>query len=269
MPIVEKLHDFPTRERVMIGQGWEDKTAWDYIQERDKKLLGDIITNKEEQRRWSRAIFLAGGLPYIWDRAEDFRKVMYDALELRRGDKVLIFGEMLDACGFLEEVKKRLDGEGEVHAHEMAEMGRGLVTATGGKGPGVRGPAQWQYAFTEKYANEYFDAVFVPQGAHHNLDWAITSRDVARVLKKGRRVVMGEAAIGLSPDFVAAVHSDVHLEALWKKIRVGMGSSPETVWEFTQPSPEDLEKAFNSSGLYTEMHSFVWKGMILFHARKM
>ena len=191
-------------------------------------------------------------------------------MELRKGDRVLIFGEMLDACGFLEEVKKRLDGEGEVHAHEMAELGRGLVTAAGGEGPGpgVGGLARWQYAFTEKYPDEYFDVVFVPQGSHHNLDWAVTSRDVARVLKKGRRIVMGEAVIGLSPDFVAAVHSDVHLEMLWKKIRVGMGSTPREVWEFTQPSPEDLEKAFNSSGLYSEMHSFVWKGMLLFHARK-
>jgi len=258
MPIVEKLHDFPSREKVMIGRGWEDKTAWDYIQDRDRRLLGDIITNKEEQARWCKAIFLAGGLPYMWDRAEDFRKLMYDALELRKDDKVLVFGEMLDACGFLDEVKKRLNGDGEVHAHEMAEMGRGLVTGSG----------RWQYAFTEKYQNEYFDVVFVPQGSHHNLDWAITAKDVARVMKKGRRIVMGEAAVGLNPDFPAAAHSDIHLEALWTKIRAGMGRTPKGAWEFTQPSTEDLEKAFNSTGLYTDMHSFVWKGMILFHARK-
>ena len=41
------------------------RTPWDFIGEEERRLLGDVITSREEQTRWCKAMVF-GTLPYMW-----------------------------------------------------------------------------------------------------------------------------------------------------------------------------------------------------------
>ena len=232
--------------------GRKEKTPWDYIQDRDRKRLGSIIDDKDEQKRWGTAVFLAGTLPYIWDMAKDFKKLMYDALNLAKGDKVLIVGEALDTCGFVKEVRNRIGNEGEIVEFEIIEEGRNRLEA----GEVMK----WRYQYGARYSDEYFDAIFLPQGIHHAEDWPQAAKDFVRVLKKGKRLVAAEVTLG-SPEFLAAINSHVRIGAIFKKIQAAVG-----IKEWHHVCQTELEKAFAS--LLNAIHTFAWKGMLLFHGTK-
>jgi hypothetical protein len=42
-----------------------DPDPWDQIQPRDLERMGEIVADRKEQERWSRAVMLAGALPYM------------------------------------------------------------------------------------------------------------------------------------------------------------------------------------------------------------
>jgi hypothetical protein len=70
-----------------------DLDPWDMIQPRDLRRMGEIVGDRKEQVRWSRAVMLAGALPYMWrHKPAVMRAFMYDRLDLRKGDRVLILG---------------------------------------------------------------------------------------------------------------------------------------------------------------------------------
>ena len=257
MVVREYRNNFKWKETSMIGRGWRDKTAWDYATEREKALFGDFITNKEWQDRMSRAVFFVGGLPYMFDRAEHFRKLMYNALRLEKGNKVLIIGECLEACGFLDEVKKRLRGDGEIHAFDLMY---------GDKPPGTEEKRVFSYSgYINNFSEEYFDVIFFAQGVHHEENWEARAKEFIRILKKGGRIVFAEATVELNPDFYAAVQSDVHIEMVFKKLH-GREKPAEWPYLFYQPTPRDLKNWFEP---YLEnMQEFVWKGMMLVHGVK-
>ena len=80
---------------------------WDWMQPHDIARFGAVIGDPKEQERWCRAVML-GGLPYMWNKAGVVREMIYDKLALRAGDKVLVIGESLESCGFIDDINARI-----------------------------------------------------------------------------------------------------------------------------------------------------------------
>ena len=229
------------------------ENPWDYLQQRDVDHLGAVIQDHDEQRRWSRAMFLAGQLPWAWAQAKVVRRLMYEAMDLRPGDRVLCIGEGLDTCGFREEIAKRIGPEGTIEAYEIMDTARENLAA-GGNG-------QWDYRYTEAYEDNSFDLVTFPQGIHHAREWESVARDVVRVLKPGRPVVLCEARFG--PLYEQAIQSHILIEAVFLKIRQRLGYFEDELIDY---GPADLDRAF--AGLLEQIEVFEWKGFLLYHGRK-
>jgi hypothetical protein len=107
------------------GAARRPKTAWDYVQPRDVARFGSEILDPRLQVQWGRAMFLAGTLPYLWrEKVPQIRRAIFDALELRPGDRVFVLGEAIEACGFLDDLRARIGAEGQIHVVEIIDEAR-------------------------------------------------------------------------------------------------------------------------------------------------
>jgi len=232
---------------------------WDMMQEHDTRRFGAVIRDREEQVRWCRAVFL-GGLPYMWMKAKPVLTMVYDNLELRPGDKVLVIGESLESCGFLSDIRERIGPSGDITAVDIVDEARDAYVA-GRRGSGGM-LATWRYNYTQGTPDETYDCVAVLQGVQHTDSWEETGKELLRVMKPGRRIVLAEIALG-SPEMLMKTQLDLHIEYLFDKIFSRIGWD---IGDFPYYGPGDLDRAF--AELAAERDSFVWKGVELFWARK-
>jgi hypothetical protein len=98
----------------------ENEDPWVWMQPYDVRRFGDVIMDRKEQERWCRAVLL-GGLPFMWRKAEVARNLIYDRLELREGDKVLVIGECIEACGFTDDIRNRIGPDGEIKVFDITD----------------------------------------------------------------------------------------------------------------------------------------------------
>lgn len=231
---------------------------WDHFQPFDVRRFGEVILNRDEQKRWSLAILL-GGLTYMWDKAGVVRDLIYQKLELREGDKVLLLGEVLEGCGFVKDVRDRIGAKGEIRVVDFTDEARDAYAA-GRRGSGGQ-LATWRYNYTASVPDAYFDCVAVLQGVQHADDWRECGKELLRVMKPGRRIVLAE--ITYSPETMMKIHSDMHIEYLYEKIFSRIGWRLE---DFPYYSPKQLQDAF--AGLVAEPGVFVWKGIEMFWGTK-
>ena len=101
----------------------DEEDPWKWMQPYDVRRFGEVILDRKEQERWCRAVLL-GGLPFMWRKAEVARNLIYDKLELREGDKVLIIGECIEPCGFVDDMRARIGPKGEVHLIDITDEAR-------------------------------------------------------------------------------------------------------------------------------------------------
>lgn len=234
-------------------------SPWDAIQDYDVRRFGADILARAEQERWSRAVFLAGGLPFMWrEEAAVVRELVYQRLDLAPGNDVLVIGEAVAACGFEADLRARV-GHGEMHIVDIIDEARDRYLA------GARGAdgqlATWRYSYADEFANDRFDAIAVLQGVQHAEDWAATGRDLVRVLKPGRPIVMAEIAFG--PRFMLRAEADLHLSYLVRKLFDRMGWA---LSDFPYHGLEELQAAF--AGTVEEIGTFEWRGAEVFWGRK-
>ena len=60
----------------------------------------------------------------MWRKAEIARKLIYDRLELRDGDKVLVIGEGIEPCGFVEDIRACIGPTGEIKVFDITDEAR-------------------------------------------------------------------------------------------------------------------------------------------------
>ena len=232
---------------------------WDWLQPHDSARFGTVIHDPEERARWCRAV-LTGGLPMIWrSKAAAVRELMYLKMELREGDHVLIIGESLDACGFVDDVRGYIGTGGHVHAIDIIEEARDSVEANRRGRGGQLGT--WAYGYTSSTPDNHYDCVGMLQSVQHCDDWREAATDLVRVLKPGRMIMLSE--IGFGQAMRSAMAMDLHVEYYMEKLCRGAGLSG---MDLAYYSPGELRTAFD--GLVLEPNTFEWRGAELFWGRK-
>lgn len=234
-------------------------SPWDMMQQFDAARFGPDIFDPKEQARWSRAIFI-GGLPYMWTLARPVLTMIYNLAEVGQGDKVLLFGESLESCGFIADLKALVDPTGEVVTIDIQEDARNAVTSGKRDANGKLGT--FRYDYTKKFPDEIFDIVLNLQGVQHTDNWREDGAEFLRVMKPGRRLVMAEIVLG-SPEQMMKIKSDLHIQHLIDKIFAARG------FEFSDHpyfSPEVLMQAFD--GQLADIGQFEWRGLEVFWGRK-
>ncbi len=236
----------------------ETKTPWDWMGEEELRLLGDVVGRPEEQARWCKAIVF-GTLPYMWhEKASVVRQLAYDKLELGAGHRVLLIGECLRACGFVDDIGARIGAAGEIHEIDITSEARSAYLA-GRRGRGGQ-LATWHWQYTQNLPARHFDSGAVMQATQHADDWRDTGRELLRLLKPGRPIVLAEITLGAH--IMAKAQADVHIEAWIEKIFSRIG------WPLDQTpyySPDELKRAFD--GLLDAPETFSWRGVELFWGR--
>jgi SAM-dependent methyltransferase len=240
------------------SQADSKKTPWDWMGAEERRLLGDVVAQPEEQARWCKAIVF-GTLPYMWrEKATVVRELVYDKLDLQPGHRVLLIGECLRVCGFVGDIRQRIGPAGEIHEVDITGEARSAYLA-GRRGRGGQ-LATWQWRYSAELPSRHFDSVAVMQATQHTDDWRETGQDLLRVLKPGRPLVLAE--ITLSPKLKMRAETDIHIEAWIEKIFSRIG------WSFDQTpyySLQDLRSAFD--GLVDTPETFEWRGIEVFWAR--
>jgi hypothetical protein len=234
------------------------KSPWDWMGSEEIRLLGEIVAQPEEQARWCKAIVF-GTLPYMWrDKATVVRELAYDKMELSSGNRVLLIGECLRVCGFVDDIRQQIGASGEIHEIDITNEARGAYLS------GIRGRggqlATWKWDYTRNLPSRHFDSVAVLQATQHTDDWRETGQELLRVLKPARPIVITE--ITLSPQLKMKAELDIHIESWIDKIFSRIG------WSFDQTpyySLNDLHTAFD--GLVNAPGAFDWRGIELFWAR--
>jgi SAM-dependent methyltransferase len=228
-------------------------SVWDWMVPEDADRFGRDILDPGTRRRWCAAI-LAGGLPYLWHEVAAVpRRLLTEQLELTEGDRVLIVGEATEAIGFDEDVRRLVGAAGEVVVIDIRD--RVLTEMMAGKLP------QWRWEMTYGFADGEFDCVFAAQSVAHAADWAEAGRELLRVMKSGRRLVLGE--IAFSSTFSARSRADVHLEYWVRKLVEGMEQPLGTLvhWDL-----DDLVAALRPQ--LDGLETFEWRGVELLWGRK-
>jgi Methyltransferase domain len=235
----------------------QNDNPWDYLQPNDVARFGPGILDRDEQKRWSSALFL-GGLSYMWQKSTVLRDLIFLQLGLKAGDRVLLLGEALDGSRFPADVRARI-GAGALTCVNIIEEARNAMLQRRIGRNGKLGT--WEYTYTHATPDAHYDAVFVMQGIGHSDDWSVTGRELTRVLKPGGPILLAE--IGFGPQFFAALEMDLHVEYIFRKIVAGRGRE---LGDAAYYSTADLAAAF--AGLLTDAGSFSWRGADLFWGRK-
>jgi hypothetical protein len=234
------------------------RSPWDYMGEEETRLLGDVVADPQEQARWCKAIVF-GTLPYMWrEKASVVRELAYDKLALKPGARVLLLGECLRVCGFVEDIRARIGPAGEIHEIDITQEARGAYLA-GRRGRGGQ-LATWHWQYTKDLPARHFDSVAVMQATQHADDWTDIGGELLRVLKPGRPILLAEITLG--QHLMAKAEADVHIEAWIDKIFSRIG------WRLVDTpyySLQDLRQAFD--GLVDQPETFSWRGIELFWAR--
>ena len=230
-----------------------DVDPWSMVQPRDLVRMGEQVLDRAEQERWSRAVMLAGSLPYMWrHKATVVRELIYDRLRLAPGQSILIIGEVVEGCGFDSDIRERVGPTGDVRVVDITDEARDAYFA-GRRGRGGQ-LATWQWHYTDGMASESFDAVAILQAVQHADDWRETGTELLRLIKPGGMLMLAE--ITFSPRMKMLAEQDIHIETWIEKLASRVGFSP---YDAPYYSAEDLLTAL--SGMLAEPGSLVWKGI--------
>jgi SAM-dependent methyltransferase len=231
---------------------------WSYVQPWDLEAFGPDLLDEEQRRRWARAVFLAGGLPYMWQTlARPIRDIIYGLLELRAGDRVFIVGEGNKPCGWSDDMRNIVGTEGAVDDIEIIRDGRAAVMQGRVGRNGKIGC--WKWTYSENIPDESYDCVAIMQSTQHCDKWEETGPELLRIMKPGRRIVFAEMVLG-GPRFMDRIHGDVHINQWYDKM---FPKGRETISNYTG---EEINAAFGHH--LAGPQAMEWHGIEMFWGRK-
>jgi len=234
-------------------------SPWKYVQAWDVDVFGPEILAPEEQHRWSLALAIAGGLPYIWNElARPVCDILYGLLEAKAGDRVLIIGEGVAAAPWVADLDRIVGPAGEVTSFEVIRDGRNAVENHLRGRNGLAGCWQWRY--TQDIPSATYDCVAVLQATQHCDDWPDMAGELVRVLRPGRRVLLAEAVLA-GQHFLQRARADVHLQYWHEK-----AMARDEPIEIPYYSGNDLAEAF--AGKVDDFQTFEWRGIEMAWGRK-
>jgi SAM-dependent methyltransferase len=239
-------------------------SPWDFLAVAEIDALGSEVKEINLQKNWGRAIFFGSNLKRCWTNAKSITHLMYSNLRSKPGDRVLVIGEFLEDLGFLPELRKRIGEAGEMATFDMVEKSRLGYTQQWEMGPSVTIPEkhQWDYPFADKYADNYFNLIWLPQGVHHAYSWNRIAPKLLRALKPGGQVMMSECRVP-SPEFHHGIQMSGMLKCIVDKIFWAMDTTLE---EMPDCSTTEIARAFGDS--LTDTFCLEWNGFLLFWGYK-
>ncbi|CAM5401852.1 hypothetical protein SALBM311S_00118 [Streptomyces alboniger] len=98
------------------------------------------------------------------------------------------------------------------------------------------------------------------QATQHSDDWEEAARDLLRVMKPGRRIVLAESVLK-GPTFTARINSDVHLRQWFDKLFQQVPVADIPYW-----SGEEVREAFGDTVDSPQLME--WRGIEMFWGRK-
>ena len=232
------------------------RAAIRYAVEHGRKSV--TLVHKGNIQKFTEGAFAKWGYDLVREEFSDVA-VGWDDCGGKPGDKVLVIGESLESCSFLDDIRTRIGASGELRAIDITDEARDKYFE-GFRGRGGQ-LATWQWNYTKDIPDGYFDCAAVLQAVQHTDDWTEFGRDLLRVMTSGRNVVLAE--ITFSPEFMSLPKLDLHLEYLIEKVFSRIGFKVE---DFPYYSPEDLMRAFD--GMVRNPGTFLWKGVEVFWGAK-
>lgn len=151
---------------------------------------------------------------HVANSAAVVREFMYDQPQLKKGDKVLILGEVVNDSGFSDDICIRIGSEGEISTINITDEARDAYFNK------RREFAIWRFNYAATITDEYFDCVAVLQAVQHTDDWRETGRELLRIMKRGRNILLAEITFKNINGYVAL---DLHLEYWLEKMFARIG----------------------------------------------
>ena len=207
----------------------------------DVRRLGEVILDRSERQRWCRAAMLAGSLPYMWRHkaATAARTDVRPARAEAAATSVLILGEMVDACGFADDIGARIGSRDNVHGHRYYRPGARC---------GIRRPARiggalgtWRFDYTSTFADGSFDCVAVLQAVQHADDWRITGQELLRLMKSDRNILLARDHLQPAHEGAGRAWTSTSRPGS-RKLSAGVGFDP---FAYSYYSADDLVRAFD------------------------
>lgn len=237
-------------------------TPWDYIRARDVERMGDVLHDPDEQARWGLAFLVAGGLPYMWNElASNIQDICYALLELHEGDRVLIVGEEVEACGWKRGVEACIGSTGSIELFEIIEEGNAAMYAGQHGRNGLL--AAWEWTYTHDTPDNTYDAILVAQAAQHTDDWVEAGQEFLRVLKPGRRIVSAESLIPGGGGLTASIDTDIQVQTWFDRIISPLQVKLSELGAYTA---EEIKDAFGDG--VERPGTLEWRGVHVFWGRK-
>jgi hypothetical protein len=231
---------------------------WSFIQDWDLEAFGPDLLDEGQRRRWARAVFLAGGLPYMWQTlARPIRDIIYGLLELGTGDRVFVIGEGNEPCGWSADMRELVGSAGAVDDIEIIRDGRASVMERRLGRNGKIGCWKWEY--TAGIPDGSYDCVAIMQSTQHCDKWEETGPELLRIMKPGRRIVFAEMVLA-GDRFMQRIRGDVHINQWFDKM---FPAGRESISNY---SGEDIMTALGEH--LDGPQSFEWHGIEMFWGRK-
>ncbi|OGO17790.1 MAG: hypothetical protein A2Z15_05060 [Chloroflexi bacterium RBG_16_50_11] len=222
----------------------QHQSPWDFLSDLEIAAIGAELTDINAQKTLGRVASFGPGLDWTYLKYQNIVKLMYENLKAAPGSRVLVIGEVLEGLGFLRSLREIIGETGEIASHEISLIHLAIFKRLwqGEKIP-IENRHQYEYTFADKYPDNYFDLVWLPQGVHHARSWEETAPRLLRVLKPGGQIMMIESRMS-NTDFFTAVNISGLMRCMAEKLWWSEGVTFE---EMPDCPPEKLAGTFGDS----------------------
>lgn len=263
------------------------ENSWDFLAAPEKAVWSEAVASIIRQDPPRSGVWGSGVVIWGWLNHPNVTDVMYRNLMAEPSDKVMLISEgMVYNLGVVDELKKRIGEKGQI---EYVIMSPGGYDYDGWQKKRAdymaRGCGEeWPYDFADRFPDNYFDLIILPQGVHHSNDWVRDAPRLLRALKPGRQIMFCECGVNCPEHFAtrdASALARLVIDRMWDWLpnanennyylgtRKQVKPPPQAEHKnrpYHVVIPEDLMKAFG--GLLEDPYGLEQSGFILFFGYK-